>query len=275
MAEALYEHGIETRILAIAPDREYSCPNATRVLYYRRPTVPFAQFEKQEFILSEDQVVPLATALLKQPDELSRFQQYQQQTSHIRELLVCTHGNVDVVCARFGYPIYQKLRQEYAANSAGKLRVWRVSHIGGHAFAPTLIDLPQGHYWGHLEPEVLELLVRQDGSVSKLRPFYRGWAGLTQLEQVAEREIWMQAGWAWLDYLKAGQVLAIDEANEEWDADWAEVRLDFAAPGGSVSGAYEARVEVCGHVMTAWDSGDEPPLREVKQYRVSRLVKVA
>lgn len=273
--EVLYEQQVNIRPLVIAPDREYSRPNATRVLYYRRPARLLAQFEKQEFILPEDQVVPLATALLQQPDRLPRFQQYQQQTSHIRELMVCTHGNVDVACARFGYPIYQKLRQEYAVNSAGKLRVWRVSHIGGHEFAPTLIDLPQGHYWGHLEPEVLELLIRRDGPVSKLRSFYRGWAGLSRLGQVAEREIWIQVGWAWLDYLKAEQVLAIDEANEEWYADWALVRLDFAAPDGSVFGAYEARVEVCGHVMTAWDSGDDQPLRELKQYRVSRLVKVA
>jgi len=39
--------------------------------------------------------------------------------------LVCTHGNVDVACSRFGYPIYEKLRKEYSDEN---LRVWRCSH---------------------------------------------------------------------------------------------------------------------------------------------------
>lgn len=272
--ELSVEHGVKLRAMAIAPDREYSDPNHTRVLYYHRPARLFSQFKKQEFILPEEQIASLARALLKQPDDLPRFEQYKQQTRHIRELMVCTHGNVDVACARFGYPIYEKLRKEYAVNSSGRLRVWRCSHFGGHRFAPTLVDLPEGRYWGHLQPEVLNLLVWRNAPVTGLRPFYRGWAGLTQFEQIAEREIWIQEGWAWLDYDKAGQVLAIDKTNEECDADWAEVRIDFAAPDGSMSGAYEARVEVSGQVTTMGDSGDEQSFEQVKQYRVSRLIEV-
>lgn len=186
--------------------------------------------------------------------------------------MVCTHGNVDVACARFGYPIYKKLRQNYAAESKGQLRVWRCSHFGGHQFAPTLVDLPLGQVWGHLEPEVLELLVQRHGTVTELRRFYRGWSGLNPFEQIVEREIWMQQGWDWLTYNKSGQVLLQDAEDEDWEADWAEVRLDFASCDGSVAGTYEARVEVCGSVMSAWNSGEDPTA--VKQYRVSSLVRV-
>jgi hypothetical protein len=42
----------------------------------------------------------------------------------------------------------------------------------------------------------------------------------------------MQEGWDWLNYHRAGQVLAIDESKEEWDAGWADVRIDFASPDG-------------------------------------------
>jgi len=270
------ECGISLRPLVIAPDREYSRPGYIRVFHYYRPTHLFAQFEKQEFIVPEAELSALGTALVQQPDQLPDFEQYRQQTSHIRELFVCTHGNHDAACGKFGYPIYRQLRQEYAADSGGFLRVWRCSHFGGHQFAPTLLDFPEGCYWGHLEPEVLDLLVHRDGSVAGLRRFYRGWAGLTKFEQIAEREIWMQEGWDWFNYHKAGQVLAIDEANEKKYADWAEVRIDFAAPDRSMSGAYEARVEVCAQVMTArWSSVKDEPLETVKQYRVSRLVKVA
>lgn len=257
--------------MAIAPDPEYSVPGLTRVLHYQRPATAFAQFDKQEFLIPENQLAPLTTVLLQQPEELNPFEPYKQPTQHVREMMVCTHGNIDVACSRFGYPIYQKLRQEYAASSNGELRVWRCSHFGGHQFAPTLIDLPTAQVWGHLEPDVLDCLVRRDGPATKLYKFYRGWAGLTKFEQIVEREIWMQHGWEWLDYHKSARILAKDTANEEPNADWAEIRLEFTSPSGSVQGAYEARVEACGSVMTAIKSGNEQPLQEVKQYRVSRL----
>ncbi|MEM1256367.1 MAG: sucrase ferredoxin [Cyanobacteria bacterium P01_H01_bin.21] len=145
-------HGIMMQPMLIAPDREYSQPGKTRVIYYHRPQKQFAQFEKQEFIVPEADFPRLARAimkqLMKQPNELEAFQSYRHDTSHIREMLVCTHGNIDVACARFGQPIYKKLRDEYAGFPSSLLRVWRCSHFGGHKFAPTLIDLPSGQYLG-------------------------------------------------------------------------------------------------------------------------------
>jgi len=259
MVQSLREQGISVRPLMIAPERDASHPDKTRLFYYRRPTHRFATFDKQEFILPTAEVVPLVTALLQQPGHLPQFDTYRQPTDHIRELFVCVHGNVDVACSRFGYPIYQHLEKTYAVEwkpdsphlphspspplktqnpklktSPTPLRVWRCSHFGGHQFAPTLIDLPEGRYWGHLEPEILDLLVRREGSVTRLRPYYRGWAGLTKFEQIVERDIWMREGWDWLDYHKAGQLLAKDETNE--DADWADVRIDFASSRGQRPG---------------------------------------
>ncbi|NDJ17919.1 sucrase ferredoxin [Myxacorys almedinensis] len=268
------EHGLWIRPLLIAPDRAYSIPDKTRILYYHRPAGLFAQFEKQEFIVPTEQILSLATALLQQPDQLPHFAAYQQQTKHIRELMVCTHGTVDVACARFGFPIYERLRNDHAANSGGRLRVWRCSHFGGHVFAPTLVDLPEGRYWGHLEPEILDSLVHHNGSVADLRSFYRGWCGLKQFEQIAEREIWMQEGWKWLNYLKRGETIAIAPThNDDEEPDWAEVRIEYASPDGNDIGVYEARIEVCGTVMTQWQSGNDQPVEETKQYRVSQLVQ--
>ncbi len=102
-----------------------------------------------------------------------------------------------------------------------------------------------------------------------MRQFYRGWAGLTKFEQFVEREIWMQLGWTWLDYLKVGKVLA-----EDRDANWAE-RLDFIEPNSSISEAYEASIEASSGVISAPESGKEMDLQIVKQYRVNRLVKIA
>jgi len=298
--QSLREQGISVRPLMIAPERDASHPDKTRLFYYRRPTHHFATFAKQEFILPTAEVVPLVTALLQQPDHLPQFEAYRQPTDHIRELFVCVHGNVDVACSRFGYPIYQHLKKTYAVEwkpdspyphlphspspplktqnpklktSPTPLRVWRCSHFGGHNFAPTLIDLPEGRYWGHLDPDILEALIHRNVPVAQLRPFYRGWAGLGQYEQILERELWMQFGWEWLSYLKAGQTLAIDPDNEDWEADWAEVRIDYASPDGTVQGAYTARVEVSSTVLTQWSS-KTPELEAVKQYRVCDLIRV-
>lgn len=109
----IFEHGIKIRGQLLVPDSEYSRPGYTRVLYYRRPTKLFAKFEKYEFIIPDSEVGSFVMALLETLLEtllhsftvLPDWEQYRQQTSQIRELMVCTDGNVDVACARFGYPI--------------------------------------------------------------------------------------------------------------------------------------------------------------------------
>ncbi|QYO64612.1 hypothetical protein [Leptolyngbya sp. 7M] len=99
-----------------------------------------------------------------------------------------------------------------------------------------------------------------------------GWAGLGWAEQIAEREIWMQEGWDWLDYPKSGQVLAIDPSDEDYP-NWVEVQIEFTSPDGSIHGTYEARIEAKGTVTTMWASGKNQPLWEVKQYRLTHLIK--
>ncbi|MBF2048459.1 MAG: sucrase ferredoxin [Elainella sp. C42_A2020_010] len=269
MAKALHqEQGISARVIAIVPDYG-SHPSQARVLHYQRPTERFAHYEKQEFLIPQEKIIPLATALLKQSDQLSQFEHYRQATSHIRDMMLCTHGSYDLACGRFGYPIYCQLRNKCASS---RLRVWRCSHLGPHNFAPLLVDFPTGRYWGRLNCEIVDLLVRHSGSVEQLCPFYVGWAGLGWAEQIAEREIWMQEGWDWLDYLKSGQVLAIDPSDKDYP-NWVEVQIEFTSPDGSIHGTYEARIEAKGTVTTMWTSGKNQPLWEVKQYRVTRLTK--
>ena len=264
----LFAKGIRVSPMAVAPDRDYSVPERSHVFYYRRPSQHFSQFERQTFLLPTAQITALAKALTYEPENLQQFLAYQQPADKSRDMMVCTHGNIDIACARFGQPIYKKLRDDYAAND--QLRVWRCSHFGGHQFAPTLVDFPTGQVWGHLEEDILETLVHRHQPVTKLRPFYRGWAGVDRYTQMVEREIWMERGWEWLQYQKSGQVLDQDPDNET--ADWAKVRLEFVAPDGT-TGTYEAMVEATGSIMTVINSGADPT--PAKQYRVSWLVQAA
>ncbi|MEM6502430.1 MAG: sucrase ferredoxin [Cyanobacteria bacterium P01_C01_bin.89] len=298
--QLFFKHGIMVRPLLIAPDREYSQPGKARIIYYRRPQEQFAEYEKQEYIVPEEESPRLATAILnnliKKPNELERFAGDRVDTSHLREILVCTHGHIDVACSKFGQPIYLKLRREYDDN----IRVWKCSHFGGHKFAPTLVHLPDGRYWGHLESEMLDLLVKNVGDVEGLRFHYRGWSGLSKFEQIAEREAWMQEGWQWLDYRKSGRTVRkgltgikrwlypllrwiplkqVKFVLEQWTAKakWAEVEIDFASADESVSGTYRARIEEIASVTTAGKSpkksSEAIKLTTAPQYRVSYLRK--
>lgn len=265
--KGLWEAGIVEKFTTLMPDREYSREGYRRAILLRRPTNSFfASYQKEDYLVPEDELVPLVEAL-SEPEGRSRFASFGEDTSHVRDVLVCTHGSHDVCCGRFGYPLYEKLRREYAAASEGKLRVWRTSHIGGHRFAPNLIDLPEGRYWGRMGPEDLENLVMRNGPASELKGLHRGWAGLGgEFEQIAEGEAFAREGWGWTEYPKVGEVIEVDE-----DGERAEVRIEYRTPNGA-SGAYEATVEAVGSVATLFSSGTEE-LQEARQYGVSRFEK--
>ena len=57
---------------------------------------------------------------------------------------VCTNGQRDLCCARYGLPTYARLRL-----FAGE-RAWQTTHLGGHRFAPNVLALPQGALYGRV-----------------------------------------------------------------------------------------------------------------------------
>lgn len=245
-------HGYRHRPLMIAPDPQYSRAGYRRVLFYTRLPGALAHFDKIEYSVPESEYGALIWALYQNHDELPKFEAYRTpELDHTRDLLVCTHGTVDAACAKFGYPLYKHLRKTYADDD---VRIWRVSHFGGHVFAPTLIDMPTAHYWAYIEREQAAEIMARSGDPTALRGHYRGWAGINGgFIQAAEREMWLREGWSWFNYRKLGTVLAQDP-----DADhpaWAEVSIEFAAPDGSTHGCYEARVEVQQHVDTISTTG--------------------
>lgn len=262
------EHGLD-KFVALHPDPGYSREGHVRVMHLSGGEGPFAAYEKEEFVVPYGELVGLVRALFGGGSDPSHLERYRLDDGlRVRDLLVCTHGRRDAACGKLGYGIYETLRRRYADASGERIRVWRVSHLGGHRFAPTLLDLPEGRLWGHLEPWALENLVLRRGPVSELRPFYRGWAGMMFYEQIVEREVFVREGWAWTGYRKAGRTLEVDE-----EKDRAEVRIEYADRDGETSGAYEATVERNGSVMTLANSGEDT-LNEAKQYHVTRLEKV-
>jgi (2Fe-2S) ferredoxin len=60
-------------------------------------------------------------------------------------LLVCAHGVHDACCAIRGRPVAAALEQRWPG------QVWECSHVGGDRFAPNVVVLPDGFYYGGLD----------------------------------------------------------------------------------------------------------------------------
>ncbi|CAL9356849.1 hypothetical protein SUDANB121_00593 [Nocardiopsis dassonvillei] len=60
--------------------------------------------------------------------------------------LVCTHAKKDPCCAVLGRPVA-------AALAGTDAEVWETTHVGGDRFAANLVALPQGAYFGRLDPD--------------------------------------------------------------------------------------------------------------------------
>ena len=95
-------------------------------------------------------------------------------------LLVCTHGRREVCCARYGRPVALALAARYGP------AVWETTHVGGDRFAANLVLLPQGAYFGRLDPaSAVRVAGLALAGILDLTA-YRGTAGRTASRQSAE-----------------------------------------------------------------------------------------
>lgn len=93
--------------------------------------------------------------------------------------LVCTHGKVDMCCSKFGLPIL-KLLTDYGAN------VWQCTHVTGDRFAPNVVQVPYGYYYGHLKLEEMLAFYKSLCANEIYFPKYRGRNYNTRHQQAAE-----------------------------------------------------------------------------------------
>lgn len=146
--EAIAGAGIDPEVLSLLTRRAGS---TTRILLVRRPgridrraprswmlagldsqTVTGRWRRDQDLLDAADAMIDKSGSAIQQPQPM---------------ILVCTHGVHDVCCALRGRPVAA------AVSSRWPELVWECSHIGGDRFAPNLVVLPDGFYYGNLDPE--------------------------------------------------------------------------------------------------------------------------
>ncbi|NNE95823.1 MAG: hypothetical protein HKN24_07315 [Acidimicrobiales bacterium] len=110
-----------------------------------------------------------------------------------RAVLVCTQGSHDVCCGSEGTRLADQVLSDYRL--AG-ITLFRVSHTGGHRFAPTAMTFPDGRMWAYATVDDLSMVFSHAGSPRDLAARCRGsWEAPTPRCQAAEVAAWAGGGW--------------------------------------------------------------------------------
>ena len=100
--------------------------------------------------------------------------------AHGPQYFVCTNAKRDLCCAKFGRPTYA------AIHRALPDRVWQTTHVGGHRYAPNILELPSANLYGRVfvkdVPEFLAITEKKETAWQ----FLRGNCALTEVAQTAQ-----------------------------------------------------------------------------------------
>jgi len=94
--------------------------------------------------------------------------------------LVCTNGRHDPCCADLARPVVRALTAARAPD------VWECSHVGGDRFAANIVVLPDGVYYGRVQPEDAAALVTAHRGGAIGLDNFRGRSHLPPLVQAAD-----------------------------------------------------------------------------------------
>jgi hypothetical protein len=256
---------LSIHFLLIANDETHR-EEQTTLLIYQQEKGSSNGYRKQEFKLPN--IEQVAGVVRKWLTGVSVDDEIASNTT--RDILVCTHGSHDQCCAKYGNPFYFHAQNTIFDLQLNHLRIWRSSHFGGHRFAPTAIDFPQGRYYGVLDQDTFKSILTQTGDIECLNKVYRGWGILPNPLQILERELMLRLGWDWFNYKVTGKILEKSLDNQTILGE-----LSFEQPSGTLY-TYQANL-VKDDIKTQTLKGSCDASREVVcvKYAVSNLWLVA
>lgn len=161
-----------------------------------------------------------------------------------RAVLICTQGSHDVCCGSEGTRLaadFEAVLRAYrnsdfdepyagAPAASGRIAVYRVSHTGGHRFAPTAMTLPDGRMWANIEAGDIAAILDRTADATAVASRCRGWwGGATGPAQVGERAVFAEVGWPLEDMTRT---VSFQPAERGWSV---EVVADAANRAWTVS----------------------------------------
>ena len=202
LVENITRDQLPIRFLLIANDESHRRQETTLLIYQQQQGLSQG-YRKQEFKLPNiEQVAGVVSKWLA-----GMSVDYEIESSITRDILICTHGSHDQCCARYGNPFYFYSQNTIADLQLNHTRIWKSSHFGGHRFAPTAIDFPQGRYYGILDQDTFKSILTHTGDIQCLHKVYRGWGILPNPLQILERELMLRLGWDWFNYQVTGKII--------------------------------------------------------------------
>ncbi len=280
VAEALRGTPVPTRVLAFVPDgpatggagRAAAAPDGATLVVYEREGA--SAVERRYRPSNPAEAAALVRALADgdnpdgdHPDEgpAALLRPIAEHRPARPALLVCTQGSHDVCCGSEGTRLAGELQARIDATAAASggpgqaVQLYRVSHTGGHRFAPTAMTLPDGRMWAGLTVARVDAIhTRAESALAELAPTCRGWWGADGgPAQVAERAVLATRGWS-LDgvdrrvdvvgrpdgrtlatvsvAVSAGAIDGPNDVGERWEVELAEGRsvptIACRQPGG-------------------------------------------
>jgi hypothetical protein len=219
---------LSVRFLLINSGQLKSTKDTKLLIYERERDWLSNGYRRKEFnVEAIEQVATVVRQYLN--DEAPDCESEESEINQPRDILVCTHGRHDKCCAKYGNPFYFQSLATISHLGLSNVRLWQTSHFGGHRFAPTAIDLPDGRYYGVLDRESFESILTRAGDIKCLNKVYRGWGILPTSIQALERELIFRYGWDWFNYKVAGK---ITEQNSDKSSIKAEIT--FEKPDGAI-----------------------------------------
>ena len=203
-----------TRFLASVPAEQTS---ELEILIYKR---------EADGLFASRIVCPTAEALAKFASDINTTSLKNLRDTRVERVtpgqvvLVCTQGSHDVCCGAEGTKLADELAQRAPA-----LKVLRVSHTGGHRFAPTAMTPPDGRMWAYTSADDLLSVIDRSGDIERLARQCRGWWGAPSgPAQVAERALFAKFGWGFdaehrvvhIDTTADGWIVKVATRSSEW-----------------------------------------------------------
>ena len=191
------------KYLCVKPDESKDSSNQIRVLYYYGNPHEYVEYLKLEVLVPLSMLTKTVKALIDGDKVI--YNSYIVPNKVNRDIFVCTHNSRDQCCGIFGIHIFKKFKELILSDD--KVRIWQSSHMGGHRFGPTMLDMPSGKFWGYLNTDVIESIFTQNQDPKSIIKHFRGSMGLDRYSQILDKKLFEELGWEWYYCKKKSEII--------------------------------------------------------------------